>query len=49
MKKVGIVILNYKNWQDTIECLESVFQLDYECRQLFVVDNDSQNDSFVGS
>jgi len=45
VKKVGIVILNYKNWQDTIECLEAIFQLDYDNCQVVVVDNDSRNDS----
>lgn len=44
-QKVAIVILNYRNWQDTIECLESIFLLDYEHCQLVVIDNDSQNDS----
>ena len=45
MKKIGIVILNYKNWQDTIECLQSVRELTYNNTDIIVVDNDSQNDS----
>ena len=37
--KVYIVILNYKGWEDTIECLESVFNLNYLNFQVIVVDN----------
>src|SRR5438067_13404479 len=29
MPKVYIVILNWNNWRDTLECLESVYRLDY--------------------
>lgn len=42
---VYIVILNYKNWHDVIKCLESVFRSKYEHFKVFVIDNDSQNDS----
>ncbi len=45
MKKVAIVILNYKNWNDTIECLESAVRLRYPFVQLIVVDNASGNES----
>jgi GT2 family glycosyltransferase len=44
-KTIAIVILNYKNWQDTVECLESVFACTYQPCRVIVVDNDSQNDS----
>lgn len=43
--KVSIVILNYKNWQDTLECLDSVLQITYPSYRVIVVDNDSQNGS----
>ncbi len=43
--KVYIIVLNYKTWQDTIECLESVFQLNYSNYHVVVVDNDSPNES----
>src|SRR5437762_4494693 len=43
--KVYVVILNYKKWQDTIECLTSVFQSSYKNFSIIVIDNDSQNDS----
>ncbi len=45
MKKVYIVILNYNNWQDTIECLESVVRSDYPNFQIIVVDNNSTDNS----
>ncbi len=47
MKKVYTVILNYKNWRDTVECLESVLKLDYPDYQVIVVDNDSPDDSLT--
>lgn len=46
-KKVAIVILNYKNWQDTIECLQTVLNITYSPFRVIVVDNDSQNDSLA--
>ncbi len=42
---VAIVILNWNCWEETIECLESVFQLDYPNYSVIVVDNDSEDDS----
>lgn len=45
MEKVGIVILNYKGWKDTIECLESVFKLNFHPFEVVVVDNWSGDDS----
>ncbi len=46
-KKVSIVILNYKNWQDTVECLQSVVNITYQPWRVIIVDNDSQNDSLT--
>lgn len=40
--KVYIILLNYKIWQDTVECLESLYRLDYPNYQVIVVDNPSQ-------
>lgn len=43
---IGIVVLNYKNWKETIECITSIVtttNVDYE---VFIVDNDSPNDSY---
>lgn len=42
---ISIVVLNYTNWQDTVECIESVLGATYRPIRLIVVDNDSKNDS----
>ena len=47
MKTVGIVVLNYKNWQDTLECIEHIFRNEYDNYQLIIVDNYSQNNSLA--
>lgn len=43
--RVYIVIVNWNGWQDTIECLESVFRSDYPDYRVIVCDNDSSDDS----
>jgi GT2 family glycosyltransferase len=43
--KVYIIVLNWNNWRDTIECLESVYQSSYPNFQVICVDNDSRDDS----
>jgi GT2 family glycosyltransferase len=45
MPQVYIVVLSYKNWEDTLECLESVFRSSYQKFSVIVIDNDSQNNS----
>jgi hypothetical protein len=45
MKSVSVVVLNYRTWQDTIECLRSLLADTYRPRQIVVVDNGSDNDS----
>jgi GT2 family glycosyltransferase len=42
---VDILLLNWNNWQDTVECLESVFQSSHESFRVVVCDNGSTNDS----
>jgi GT2 family glycosyltransferase len=42
---IGIVILNWNGWQDTVECLYSLKGLIYENYRIYVVDNASTNDS----
>lgn len=42
---VYVVLVNYKNWYDTIECLNSLFHLSYANFKVIVVDNHSQDDS----
>lgn len=43
--RVAIVILNWNGWKDTIECLESVFQINYPNYYVVLVDNHSTDDS----
>jgi GT2 family glycosyltransferase len=43
--KVYIVILNYKQWQDTRDCLDSVLASSYTEFSVLVVDNNSENNS----
>ena len=42
---VNIIILNYNSWEDTIECIESVLNSTYKNFQIFLVDNNSPNNS----
>lgn len=43
--KVYVIIVNWNNWYDTIECLESLLRSNYPNFQVMVVDNGSSNDS----
>jgi hypothetical protein len=43
--RVAVSILNWNGWQDTVECLESVRQLDYPDYLTIVVENGSRNES----
>jgi len=43
--KVSIIILNWNGWEDTIECLESLYQIDYPNYDVIVVDNASKDKS----
>jgi len=45
MNKVYILLLNWNGWKDTIECLESVFRIDYPDYQVILCDNDSRDGS----
>jgi len=42
---VAIVILNWNGWEDTIECLESVYQINYSNYKVVLVDNNSSDES----
>ena len=46
VKKIGIVILNYLNYKDTIECIESIYDMQYNIEGIVVVDNHSYNESY---
>lgn len=43
--RVYIVLVNWNGWQDTIQCLESVFRLSYPNFCVIVCDNASTDDS----
>ncbi|WP_080146735.1 glycosyltransferase [Marinilactibacillus piezotolerans] len=43
--KLGIVILNYLNWKDTIECVDSLLQQSKKDIEVVIVDNHSNNES----
>lgn len=43
--EVDIIILNWNGWQDTLECLESLYQNNYDNYKVIVVDNASEDDS----
>jgi len=42
---VSIIILNWNGWKDTLECLESVYQINYHPFSVILVDNHSTDDS----
>jgi GT2 family glycosyltransferase len=42
---VGIVLVNYNGWQDTISCIESLDDLEYDRTDIVVVDNGSTDES----
>lgn len=39
------MLVNWNGWQDTIECLESLRQIDYSNYRIIIIDNDSSNNS----
>ncbi len=43
---VAIVVLNYLNYQDTIECVDSILHNKYTISGIVVVDNGSTNESY---
>jgi hypothetical protein len=43
--RVSIIVLNWNGWRDTIECLESLYQIAYPNYDVIVVDNGSADDS----
>jgi GT2 family glycosyltransferase len=44
--KLGIVILNYLNWKDTDELMQSLLKQSFTNYEVIIVDNDSRNQSF---
>ena len=45
MKQCYIIILNYKKWDETLDCIRSVFESDYTGFKVIAIDNDSGNRS----
>jgi GT2 family glycosyltransferase len=43
--RVSIIILNWNGWKDTIECLESLYQINYSNYDIIIVDNYSKDES----
>ncbi|NYB26376.1 MAG: glycosyltransferase family 2 protein [Methanobacteriaceae archaeon] len=43
--QVAIIIVNWNGWEDTIECLESLYRIDYPNYEIIIVDNHSHDDS----
>lgn len=43
--EVAIIILNWNGWKDTIECLESLRQIEYSNYKVIIVDNGSKDES----
>jgi hypothetical protein len=44
--KYLIIIVNYKNWEDTVECVQSLINCKVSIEQILVIENFSCNDSF---
>ena len=42
---VTIILLNWNGWKDTLECLESIYQINYPSFSVVLVDNNSTDDS----
>lgn len=42
---VGIILVNFNGAADTIECIESISEMNYNNYKVFVVDNNSSDDS----
>jgi GT2 family glycosyltransferase len=42
---VTVIILNWNGWKNTIECLESLYQINYPHFKVIVVDNHSEDQS----
>jgi GT2 family glycosyltransferase len=43
--KLGIIILNWNNWQDTLDCVEALGDCSYTNKEIWIVDNASEDES----
>ena len=39
---VSIIVVNWNGWRDTLECVESLYQIEYPIYHVIVVDNGSR-------
>ena len=46
MGTVGVIILNYNNFLDTSECIDSLLKVEYNTYKIYLVDNLSTDDSW---
>lgn len=46
MKRVCVILVNYKTWKDTAECIESILRATDTKNQIVVVENGSPDDSW---
>lgn len=44
---IGIVILNYRTWDKTVSCIDSIYRTYSGSKEIVVVDNQSPNDSYA--
>lgn len=44
---VAIIIVNWNNSKDTVDCIESIKRITYKNYKIFLVDNGSDDDSFL--
>lgn len=45
-QRLGIVILNYKTWEKTVSCVQSIYETYRQPKEIVIVDNKSPNDCF---
>jgi GT2 family glycosyltransferase len=45
--EVTVITLNWNGWQDTLECLASLYHIDYDDYRVILVDNASTDDSLA--
>ena len=45
-KKVSIILVNYNTTQDTINCVESLSNINYKNYDIIIIDNESRKDEF---
>lgn len=45
LPSLSIIVLNWNGWEDTLECLESLYQINYPNYNIIIVDNCSEDSS----